>query len=201
MVPQVVQDYLYELGCKWTGKGIAIELGSWLGATAAPLLLGLRTAGYDKPFYCYEHWKANMEQVGVAKHQGVVLTNNQDTLPIFLNNLKSIYSNIKAQKGSITDTIKTYNGGPIEICLFDAPKREPVFSESINALSPHWIPGVTILGLLDYYHYENHPEPLKTKLMAPVNFINAHPDSFEKIAEWPDGCSCVFFKYVKSLKS
>jgi len=201
MTPSVVHDYLYRLGCNWKGKGTVIELGSWLGATAVPLLKGLMTVGYNKPFYCYESWQAKAEQVIKARNQGTHLVLNQNTLPVFLKNTRSIYINIKAVRGSISNTIKTYKGGAIEICLFDAPKQNPVFNDAINALSPYWIPGVTILGLLDYYFYKSREKgKLKEKFKAPVHFIEQNADCFEKIAEWPDQCSCVFFKYVKELK-
>ena len=57
MTPPYVHDYLRQLGREWTGQGVAIELGSWLGASAIPLLEGLVEAGYDRPFYCFDKLK------------------------------------------------------------------------------------------------------------------------------------------------
>jgi hypothetical protein len=200
MTPEVVHDYLREIGSQWSGQGVAIELGSWLGASAAPLLEGLVKAGYKLPFYCYDKWRSNSEQMVKSKDQGVKLEFNQNLLPIFMNNVTPIYSNIIATRGNISENIKKYSGGPIEFCIFDAPKREPVFGDSVRALKDHWIPGVTILGLLDYYFYEYHEGKERDSFLAPVRFIERNKDCFVKLKEWPlNVCSCVFFKYIKKI--
>lgn len=201
MTPTVVHRYLREIGSKWTGKGVAVELGSWLGATAVSLLEGLVEAGYDRPFFAYDIWQANEEQVKKAADQGVEIEVGENLLPIFMQNVTKVYptSKIIANRGFISETIRTYPKYPIEICLFDAPKREPVFSNAVNALKPYWIPDVTVLGLLDYYFYKSKQGEKRELFRAPVRFIEEHENNFEKIAEWPDKCSCVFFKYVKRL--
>jgi len=201
MTPVHVHDYLRQLGRGWTGQGVAIELGSWLGASAVPLLEGLVEAGYNRPFYCFDKWSANVEEAAKARDQGIPIRYGQDLLPMFLENVTPIYPKIRATQGRIQFKIRYYPGDPIEICLFDAPKREPVFSIAINALKPYWIPGVTVLGLLDYYFYKRKPVGEQKPYLAPVRFIESHPGCFEKIKEWggDDPCSCVFFKYVKKI--
>jgi hypothetical protein len=203
MTPPVVHDYLTELGKQWTGQGVAVELGSWLGATAAALLRGLMKAepAYDRPFYAFDRWKASTGEVVKARSFETIsspgiLYFGQDLLPLFLKNVR--YSRMRTFQGSIQETITQYPGDPIEICLFDAPKHNPLFIQCIRALSPYWIPGVTVLGLLDYYAYRKRPE--KQTLKAPVRLIENNPGCFEKLVEWPDECSCVFFKYVKELR-
>ena len=200
MTPQCVHDYLRELGSKWMGKGVVIELGSWLGASAHPLLEGLKEAGYDRPFYAYDRWQANLEQVVKAKNQGVIIQEGQDLLPLFLKNVTPVYNYIYPTRGAISTTIQTYPKEPIEICLFDAPKQEPIFTDAVRALSPYWIPGVTVLGLLDYYFYLSIEGRMREKFKAPVNFIEKHWDSFVQLRQWgPCECSCVFYMYVKKL--
>jgi len=201
MTPPVVHSYLGEIGRKWKKKGVVVELGSWLGATAVSLLEGLVQAGYDVPFYAYDIWKAHEEQVRKAEDQGVELQIEENLLPLFMQNVSKVYpaSKIMANRGYISDTIREYPPQPIEICLFDAPKREPVFSNVVRRLSPYWIPGVTILGLLDYYFYKSKKGEKQEVFRAPVKFIEEHEGCFEKIAEWPDKCNCVFFKYIKKL--
>jgi hypothetical protein len=200
MTPECVHEYLTELGRQWTGQGVAIELGSWLGATAAALLTGLVEAGYDKPFYCCEAWTANEAQVKKAKRQGVTLVDKENILPKFINNIIPIHPNIQASRGNISSAIKNYPGEPIEICIFDAPKTNPTFTDAIQVLSPYWIPGHTVLGLLDYYQYEILTGRKRKKNLAPVQFMRKHAKSFTKIKEWKGKCSCVFFRYDKKLK-
>jgi len=200
MTPVYVHEYLTELGKQWEGKGVAIELGSWLGATAAALLTGLVEAGYDKPFYCCESWEANKEQVKKAKKQGVTLIDKENILPKFINNVIPIYSNIMASRGRISSAIKNYPGEPIEICIFDAPKTNPTFMDAVQVLSPYWIPGDTTLGLLDYYQYEGLTGKKRTKNLAPVQFMKKYSRSFIKIKEWHGACSAVFFRYIRKLE-
>ena len=200
MTPSVVHNYLRQIGMDYKGKGCVVELGSWLGATAAPLLEGLNVAGYRKPFYAYDRWEVNREQVEQAQLFGYDLNKVEDSSSIFLENVSKEYDNVKMFKGEITTTIKNYDGGKIEICLFDAPKKNPVFDFSIKTLLPHFIPGVTIFGLLDFYFYKQKTGRLRQELKAPVKFIETYKKHFTRLAEWPQECSCVFFRYEKEIK-
>ncbi len=47
MTSRPVHEYLEQLGSQWTGRGVAMELGCWLGASSVPLLRGLVKAGYE----------------------------------------------------------------------------------------------------------------------------------------------------------
>ena len=194
MTPESVHKYLYEIGRRWKGQGMAIELGSWLGATAAALGHGLKEAGYDMPFYCYDRWIANSEEVEKAKLQGMKIKTGQNLLPIFLENVRPYYRDIRAFRGPITDQLR-WNGEPIEICIFDAPKRNPTFAHAIRELSPCWIPGTTILGLLDIYFYREKGCKKREACMVQERFIKENKNSFSLLAQWPDQCDCAFFEY------
>lgn len=199
MTPECVHKYLYKIGTEWSGEGIAIELGSWLGATAVPLLKGLKKAGYDNPFISYDNWKVTEKQILKAEIQGVKINKDTNLKIEFLRNVRNVYDYLVCRKGEIQNTIIKYNDFPIEICIFDAPKSDPLFDISIRSLLPYFIPGTTILGLLDYNSYKKKDGDQREKLLAPVRFIDRNSDYFQKIAEWPDQCSCVFFKYTKKL--
>jgi len=195
--PISVHDYLREIGKKWKGLGYAMELGSWFGATAVPLLEGLVAAEYTLPFYSWDRWKANDEQVTRAAEFGVKIVKNQDLKPLFEENVNKVYDQIVSIKGDIVKNLK-WTQGPIEICIFDAPKLPEVFGPCIERLTPHFIPGVTIFGLLDYYFWERHHKggADKThKLRVPDRFINYHRESFTLLKHWRNKCSCAFFRY------
>jgi hypothetical protein len=199
MSPPVVQDYLYQLGKQWKGHGIAVELGSWLGATAVPLLTGLKEAGYNLPFICYDRWRANEKEVDRAKSYGLNVHSGDDLLPLFKRNVKPVYGNVQCRQGMITDTIPKYRDRRIEFCIFDAPKQRHVFNVSVKSLLPYWIPKITIVGLLDYYMYEKRTGKARDRLMAPVEFIENNKDCFTKLAEWRGQTSAVFFRYEKEI--
>ena len=199
MTPPVVHDYLRELGKLWT-HGAAMELGCWLGATSVPLLEGLVKAGYDLPFWAFDRWQANEEQVEQARLQGEILTSGEDLVYRYIDNVKPIYGDVRVVKGRMPQTLKWFDDKPISICIFDAPKKNPVFIQCIERLLPNFIPGETVWGLLDFHFWEMKEGNQREKMKAPVEFIHQYDSYFEKIAEWKDQCSCVFFRYTKKLE-
>ena len=198
MTSPQVHEYLEELGQAWTGQGTAMELGCWLGASSVALLRGLVRAGYDCPYWAFDAWVVTKDQQPKAAIQGVRLNLGQDVRPLFWMNVESVYKDVAVCKGSLPGTLSMYNGRPIEICIFDAPKAEPTFSACIKILSPYWIPGVTILGLLDYNFYRRHSGVKREKFRAPVAFMERYGGYFEIEKQWVDEC-VVFFRYIKEL--
>lgn len=192
-----VHEFLYELGYNWTGQGTAVELGSWLGASAVPLLEGLIQSAFDKQFWAFDRWEANSEQVKKAKDQGVRLALNQDLEQLFINNVTRVYPNIRTVKGNMPKSLRAYGVTPIEICIFDAPKQEPVFTECVKQLIPYWIPGVTVLGLLDYWFFQRHEGRKRTRFITPHLFMKKYGQYFSVIKDFTT--SEVFFRYEKEL--
>lgn len=201
MTTKLAQRYLKEIGEKWRGRGVAMELGCWLGASAVPLLKGLVTAGYNKQFWAFEKWTAYPSQIRKAKIQGLHLSDGQDTRLLFLDNVHKVYKRVTAVKGMFPHVLERYSPGEnIEICIFDAPKTDPVFSLSIKTLYKHWILGVTILGLLDYNFYKGKAGDKQEGFLAPHRFIDRNRGCFELIKEW-EGESSVFFRYINPLRN
>ena len=200
MTPPEVHDYLYQLGRHWTGRGLAMELGCWLGATSVPLLQGLVNAGYDKAFWAFDRWIANDEQISKAAKFGVTITKDQSTLDNYINNTIPIYNKVKTVKGDLPDTLQAFDKKPIEICIFDAPKSNPIFINSLRALEPYFIPNVTVLGLLDYHFWKSQKKRKRKIYYEPVKFIEQNPDTFEFLKDWPGLCSCAFFKYETPIE-
>ena len=203
MSPPEVHAYLKEIGRGWTGQGVAMEVGCWLGATSAPLLEGLVDAGYDRTFWAFDRWRANDSEVVKAAEQGVEIHLGQDIAPLYQDNVKPIYKGIHQVKGPVPHRFSSYTGDLIELCMFDAPKKNPVFRECIEFVGQYFIPGVTVLGLMDYYFYRSRRDVQKkddwVKFLAPVKFIETYSDHFTMMREFPDNGSCVFFKYEKPI--
>jgi len=177
MTSETVHDYIRQIGSQWTGQGTAMELGCWLGASSVPLLQGLVQAGYNLPYYCYDKWKANEQQIGIAKEWDITLRNKQDLQPLFERFVRPVYNNIVCHRGRVEQEILKYKGA------------------SARKVTQYFIPGVTIWGLLDYNSYKKHTGQDREDLLAPVRFMEANAKCFEKIMDWGDRCSCVFFRY------
>lgn len=200
MTTKVVHEYLEEIGRQWIGQGVAMELGCFMGASSVPLLRGLVKAGYNKAFWAFDRWRANEQQVGMAEEYGIKLAEGDSVLSYYINNTTEIYSDIVGKQGGIPNILTKYCGDPIEICILDAPKKNPVFINTIKALHKYWIPGTTILGLLDYEFYKRKVGPLREVLKASVRFMEEHKDSFELIKQWDNECPR-FYKYIKPLRN
>ena len=199
MTPVEVHDYLRELGRNWTGQGVAMELGCWLGASSIPLLEGLVKAGYDKHFWAFDRWVANEQQVREAKAVGVNLKLGEQLSNKYLANVNPTYHRLICIAGMLPLTLESYTKAPIEICIFDAPKKNPTFLNCIKALHKYWIPGVTILGLLDYYFYERKSGINQRDLMAPVKFMKANEGCFTELESFKQARPS-FFRDEKPLK-
>ena len=68
----------------WTGQGLAVELGGWLGASTVPLLSALSDVGYSDLYWVFDRWQASENEVQKAKIQGLELKVGQNLLPLFL---------------------------------------------------------------------------------------------------------------------
>ena len=198
MTSEVVHDYLRQIGENWKGQGCAMELGCWLGASSIPLLEGLVKAGYDLDFWAFDRWKATEFQIYEAGAVGVKLKLGEDLSERYYENVSEAYDEILTFPGSIPDSLANFSGEPIEICIFDAPKKNPVFIKSIEALYKYWIPGVTILGLLDYYFYAAKVGDNREDLKIPVRFMEGYSECFTRLEKFPS-TGPAFFRYEKEL--
>ena len=198
MTSELVLNYLRGLGKSWQGKGTALELGCWLGASSAALCEGLNEAGYNKDFWAFDKWEANDSEVIKAKEQGVNIEVDQDLSDIYFDNVEPIYNRILMWKGRAPGILQEYIGGPIEICIFDAPKQDPTFIESVRALYRNWIPGITIIGFMDYSYWKSleHPRAIY-RYQAPQRFMNRYGSHFEVIKEFDSGE--LFLQYKEKL--
>lgn len=189
MTPVAVHDYLRKVGRSWSGDGLAVECGSWLGATTAALGQGLLEAGYDGYVHCYDRWKANAEEVGKAEAQGQNISAGQNLRPVFRDNVLKAAPGV--QLHTIRDEIRKAtwpDAEPIEIFLLDAVKQDPGFTTVMNTFGPSFVEGATI-GLMDFYYARKIGRDAHQEQWA-----EQHSDSLTMIKEF-DNASCAFFRY------
>lgn len=198
MTPHCVHEYLGQIGANWHGWGVAVECGCWLGASCIALANGLRRAGYDRALHCYDNWRANASQVGKASAQGHRIGVGDDLEPLFWANVLPVYDRLETHQGDLARA--HWGGAPIEIFILDAAKREPTFSRVLRTFSPAWIPGVTLVGLLDYHYYRGQPPAAKAAFECQRRFVEAHPGSLELLMDFGEQSASAFFQYQEPLK-
>ena len=191
-----VAEYCYELGKSLTGNGCVGELGSWLGGSIEPVAKALAEAGKNTDIHLFDRFYVAKDRVGEteiikAKKQGVHLKLGQDTLPIVQDYLNPINPNIKYHKvQDIRDS--QWDNGVIELYMDDVCKSEKLFSYAIKTFSPYWIPGETVLVLMDF-NYDVAQYQRK--------FIAKYSDHFTKVKEFKKYGSCAVFLYTKKLNN
>ncbi len=196
MSPPSALEYLHDLGTKWTGQGVAVECGSWLGATCAAMASGLANAGYNRPIYCYDRWKANRHEVAKADLKaGLSLRRRANLEPIFRHYVEPFYPNLQTFRGKIERA--RWPGEPIEFFLLDAAKHEPAFSKTLRIFGPSWIPGVTLVGFLDFYYYRKKEGWRRRLFQCQERFVAKHAECFEPVGEIG---SKAFFRYTQPVR-
>lgn len=198
MTDRRIHEYLMKVGESWTGQGVAVECGCWLGASTAALGVGLWNAHYDRPMHCFDLWRATKEEVVKAKAQGVSLLYRQDTLPLFKENVSKLFERLMCHR--INLWWAEWDDTPIEIWILDACKRDPAFSIVVSRFSHAWIPGVTIVGLLDYYTFRKKPPEHRENYRAQERFVEQHEDSFELMHAFDGANSAAFFRFIKPFE-
>jgi hypothetical protein len=69
----------------------------------------------------------------------------------------------------------------------------------VRTFAPSWIPGATIVALLDYKHWAKFEDPAQRRLFSvQKEFIESYPDHFEKVMESRVSSVCAF-RYLKPL--
>jgi hypothetical protein len=192
----VIAEYLYGLGLHHRGQGEVVEVGSWLGASCAPIALGLRTANASAGVHCFDRFRAGEEECAKAAKFGVEIHPGQDLTPIFLANVQPIYPNITAYKTDIRRI--TWDGRPIEVYIDDASKRHSNFIHVLQTFGPSFIPQVTTLVLMDFNLYRKTDDPGRRRSFAAQKAImDRLQDHFREVyTAWPR-TSAVAFRYEK----
>ena len=155
-----------------------VEVGCWLGAGTAQLALGIQDRQSDghAELHCYDRWQANEAEVEKAAHWDVALVAGQDTLPDTRRTLAPFDVPVVFHKGDITDA--DWDGGPISVYVDDASKKWQAFYHVLFTFGPHWIPGKTVVVLMDYNIWKSTGAE---EHQVQKQFIEAHGDCFQPI--------------------
>jgi hypothetical protein len=191
-----IGEFLRKLAREAPADTAIVEVGSWLGAGTAQLAVGIRERGKDQSVKIYTHdrWTASESEVEKAANQtGLQLSRGQDTLPWVTAALAPFGVKIAFTKGDISAI--TWNSGSISVYVDDAAKTPRNFFHILRTFGPSWIPGVTVLVLMDYFYWEksgseNHK--------CQKYFIEAHSENFARI-EGFRSASIAAFNYCKEL--
>jgi hypothetical protein len=158
-----------------------VEVGSWLGAGTAQLALGVCERAPDRSvtIHAYDRWRASESEVGKALlGAGLRLSPGEDTLPFVMKKLRPFGARIIFTKGELEGF--DWSGRPISVYVDDAAKVPSWFYHVLRTFGPSWIPGDTVLVLMDFHHWKKTGQP---DHRCQQNFIEAHPAHFSQIED------------------
>jgi hypothetical protein len=189
-----IGPFLRKLAREAPAETAIVEVGSWLGAGTAQLALGVHEREAPIPIYTYDRWEASGPEVAKALKRGMTeIRPGQDTLPWVMEALRPFNVPITFVKGDISDA--AWDGMPISVYIDDAAKTSKKFLRMLRTFGPSWIPGKTLLVLMDYYYWR------KTGVdehRCQTNFIENHRVHFEQIEGFRRGSNAAFV-YTRQL--
>lgn len=189
------RPFLRELARAAPAETAIVELGSWMGAVTAQLALGLRSRQerHGIVIHSYDRWQATEAEVKKAwLKRRIQLESGQDTLPLVKDILAPFGETIRFHKGQIIDA--EWCGDPISVHIDDATKSTKPFYHSLRTFGPCWMPGQTIVVLMDYNHWRRSG---KETHKCQLNFIEAHRAHFVPVDTGRD--NYIAFRYEKPL--
>ena len=146
--------------------------------------------------HCYDRWEANEAEVKRAARAGVVLSLDQDTLPVTRKSLEPFGVPVQFHKGDIRDA--RWDDGPISVYVDDASKMPKLFYHALVTFGPSWILGQTVVVLMDYNFWKDSGD---TRHKCQTQFVEANCDCFEPI-EWTSAdptSACAAFLYTAPI--
>lgn len=166
MVSQEERQYYEYIGRFYSGKGVAIELGPWLGCSTASIINGLTRNPHfaGKRLYVYDDfvWRAAWMNGHVSKNEQ--LENHQDFQFLFEKYAKPIAKYLAIEKRKIisfdgNENIPqlTWDRGPIEIMYIDCGRTFEANQAWYNIFAPSFIRGTTLLILQDWQTHSEVP--------------------------------------------
>lgn len=115
------------------GSGF-VEVGSWLGRSAAYMGVEIINSGKDLTLICVDHWKGSVEHTGVPP----------DMFEQFKKNIAPVKSVVTAVKGDSAKSASKFEDGAFYFVFIDAGHEYEDVIKDITA----WLPKVKKGGII-----------------------------------------------------
>lgn len=223
--PEDIQ-YLHWLGrFGWTGKGLVLEIGPWLGGSTVCLAAGMRASGHDtrRRLQAVDNflWREFM-----AARAPLPLRPGESFEPYFMKNL-SAYADIvvshartlpdeviegdheasakRSADGTEVPLLDTAPGeGPVEILFIDGAKSWRGMVHLLRIVRERVVPGTTLLVCQDYKYWGTYWVPMMMarlgEYVEPLhNVLGATTTTFRLTREIPSSFVDTLEYHVKDI--
>lgn len=173
-----------------------VEIGPWLGANTAQMAHGTVDQAQPATIHAYDLFKARSDEVRKAAALGIEIREGEDTRPLVRKLIAPFGGKVELHKGDIMDI--TWDGSPIGLYVDDAAKTPTHFYNMMRTFAPSFIPGETIVVLMDYRFWEDRPTwRARRRFRVQQDLIERFPASFEEIKnDVFDGGVMAAFRYL-----
>ncbi len=198
-----LKDFLEELLPRLTPNTSIVEVGVWLGAGTSQIASLLRQSGMDESIdiHCYDRWQASHSEAEKASKHGITIKAGDDTLPLVKSMLSSYVDIVHFHQCDLSTA--TWEGGAISLYIDDAAKNPELFYHVLKTFGPYWIPGKTIIILMDYYYWKKESGRKSVIHRCQQDFIEQYDAHFELIEDFKSKHDISFsneaFIYKKQL--
>jgi hypothetical protein len=185
----------------YTGKGAAVEIGTWLGMSTFYLVDSLRkNPAFRGTLYCFDDyiWRSSSNDKWLAGTPYQAPPNYTSFLPMFeefaekagvRQNIQPAAVKLSEFPGNQHLPQFNWSGGPIELCVVDCGRTLDVNEAWWRTTESSFIPGRTLLVMQDWQAHKAVPEVFweNTKL-----FTDRRLQSLELIHELPEAMTATF---------
>jgi hypothetical protein len=176
MITTQEQQYLYWLTSEgFTGSGVVVEVGTWLGRSTIHLGAGLLANGYSSHLHCFDKYVWIKAYEAPRLNPGFTLEEGADFKPYFERNVCPVYPNVRVTKTAIDEL--TWDEGPIEILFLDAPKSFRDITTALVKFGPYLIPDLSIIVFQDYLHAPSYPIASVVSVLPQLQLLHVVPNS------------------------
>lgn len=176
-----------------------VEVGPWLGANTAQMAAGTADQLKPAPIHAYDLFVARSDEVRKAASRAMMLVEGDDTRPLVQSLIASFGGQVTLHKGDILDS--SWDGQPIALYVDDAAKTPTNFYHVMQTFAPSFVPGVTLVVLMDYGFWRKLQTPgQRRRFRVQQNLVERHRECFEEIRDDVfDGEVMAAFRYIKPL--
>lgn len=198
-----LRAFLEERLAKLTPNTSIVEVGVWLGAGTSQIASLLQEKGLEDSIdiHCYDRWQASHSEAEKASRYGLSISAGDDTLPLVKSMLSSYLDIVHFHQCDLSTS--TWEGGAISLYIDDAAKNPELFYHILKTFGPYWIPGETIIILMDYYYWKKERGRKKVIHRCQQDFIEHYGDHFELIEDFKNQHDISFsneaFVYTKKI--
>jgi len=174
MLTQDEMRYYHYITGFYSGAGVVLEIGSWIGSSTYNIVSGLLNnpaftaqAAANQQLYVFDDfvWRSSWMNKWLAGTGIQPLDNHASFLPLFRRMTHQYADHITATPMKLMDAGDNssvpwfkWKTEPVELCFIDCGRALEMNETWYRELEPYFIPNRTIIVMQDWQNFKNVPE-------------------------------------------